>query len=180
LTRSTDLAAGQRHTELEIVSEDLSGSRLEGAILLHCTFRSIQADVARWRGISARSTAFRSSRMTGIQLNECELRDVLFEDTRLDLANLRGARLERVTFRDCSLTEADFADAELVLVRFERCALRGATFRDARCQSTDLRGSSLDELDGAGGLAGATIDAVQLMELAPALARHLGLRVEPT
>jgi uncharacterized protein YjbI with pentapeptide repeats len=180
LTRSTDLAAGKRHTELEIAGDGLSGSRLEGASFLHCRFRSVEADVARWRGISAQATSFHSSRMTGIQLNECELRDVLFDDTRLDLANLRMARLERVTFRDCSLTEADFADAELVSVRFERCSLRGATFRDARCRSTDLRGSSLDELDGAGGLAGATIDAVQLMELAPALARHIGLRVEPT
>jgi uncharacterized protein YjbI with pentapeptide repeats len=176
----TELAAGGRYTELELAGDDLSGSRLEGASFTHCRFRSIEADVARWRGVQARATAFHSSRMTGIQLNECELRDVLFEETRLDLANLRMARLERVTFRDCSLTEADFADAELVSVRFERCRLRGATFRDARCRSTDLRGSSVEDLDGAGGLAGATIDAVQLMELAPALARHIGLRVQST
>jgi uncharacterized protein YjbI with pentapeptide repeats len=178
LTRSTDLAAGGRFTELRLAGEDLSGSRLEGASFLHCEFGSIEADVARWRGVNARATTFRSSRMTGIQLNECELREVLFEDTRLDMANFRLARLERVTFRDCSLTEADFADAELDTVRFERCRLRGAGFRDARCRATDLRGSSLEDLDGAGGLAGATIDAVQLMELAPALARHVGLRVE--
>ncbi len=83
-----------------------------------------------------------------------------------------------MTFRDCSLVEADFADAALDTVRFERCRLNAAGFRDARCRATDLRGSSLEDVDGAGGLAGATIDAVQLMELAPALARHLGLRVE--
>jgi uncharacterized protein YjbI with pentapeptide repeats len=147
LTRSTDLAAGGRFTELRLAGEDLSGSRLEGASFLHCEFGSIEADVARWRGVNARATTFRSSRMTGIQLNECELREVLFEDTRLDMANFRLARLERVTFRDCSLTEADFADAELDTVRFERCRLRGAGFRDARCRATDLRGSSLEDLE---------------------------------
>jgi uncharacterized protein YjbI with pentapeptide repeats len=106
LTRSADLGAGQRYAELEIADEDLSGTRLEGATFLSCQFRSIEADVARWRGVSARLTTF------------------------------------------------------------------------ARCRSTDLRGSSLEDLDGAGGLAGATIDAVQLMELAPALAHHIGLRVD--
>jgi uncharacterized protein YjbI with pentapeptide repeats len=177
LTTSADLAAGRPHTELEIAGADLSGSRLEGAGFLSCEFRSVEADVARWRGVNARLTTFRDSRMTGIQLNECELRECLFVDTRLDMANFRLARLERVTFRDCSLVEADFADADLDTVRFERCRLNGAGFRDARCRATDLRGSSLEDVDGAGGLSGATIDAVQLMELAPALARHLGLRV---
>jgi uncharacterized protein YjbI with pentapeptide repeats len=137
LTSSPDLAAGRRHAELAISGADLSGSRLEGASFLHCRFDAITADAARWRGLSARSTAFRSSRMTGVQLNEAVLRDVLFEDTRLDMANLRLAALERVTFRGCSL----------------------------------------EDLDGAGGLAGATIDPVQLMELAPVLARHVGLIV---
>jgi uncharacterized protein YjbI with pentapeptide repeats len=173
-----DLAAGQRYADLELTGDDLSGSRLAGAGFVHCTFSSIEADVARWRGINARKVTFGSSRMTGIQLNEAELCDVEFADTRLDLANFRLAKLERVTFRDCSLTEADFGDAELAWVRFERCRLGAASFRGASCRSTDLRGSSLEGLDGAGGLAGATIDAVQLMELAPALARHVGLRVE--
>jgi uncharacterized protein YjbI with pentapeptide repeats len=160
----TELAAGGSYSELELRGDDLSGTRLEGASFTHCTFASIEADVARWRGLSARTTAFRESRMTGIQLNEALLREVVFEQTRLDMANFRMARLER--------------DAQLDSVRFERCRLRGATFRDATCRSTDLRGCSLEEIDGAGGLAGATIDPVQLMELAPALARHVGLVVE--
>jgi uncharacterized protein YjbI with pentapeptide repeats len=174
----TVLAANGSYTELTLRGDDLSGSRLEGASLTHCTFEAIEADVARWRGLSARTTAFRDARMTGVQLNESTLREVVFEQTRLDMANFRLARLERVTFRDCSLTEADFGDAQLDSVRFERCRLRGATFRDARCRSTDLRGCSLEAIEGAGGLAGATIDPVQLMELAPALARHVGLVVE--
>jgi uncharacterized protein YjbI with pentapeptide repeats len=174
----SELAAGGRYAELEIKGDDLAGTRLEGASFTHCMFEAVEADVARWRGVSARTTTFRDARMTGIQLNEAVLREVVFERTRLDMANFRLARLERVTFRDCSLTEADFGDARLDSVRFERCRLRGATFRDASCRSTDLRGCSLEDIDGAGGLAGATIDPVQLMELAPALARHVGLVVE--
>jgi uncharacterized protein YjbI with pentapeptide repeats len=174
----TELAAGGRYTDLEVRGDDLAGTRLEGASFTHCTFEGIEADVARWRGLSARATVFRDSRMTGVQLNEATLRDVLFADTRLDMANFRLAKLERVTFRDCSLAEADFGDATLDSVRFERCRLRGATFRDASCRSADLRGCSLEDIDGAGGLAGAKIDPIQLMELAPALARHIGLVVE--
>ncbi len=39
--------------------------------------------------MNARLTTFRDSRMTGIQLNESELRECLFVDTRLDMANFR-------------------------------------------------------------------------------------------
>jgi uncharacterized protein YjbI with pentapeptide repeats len=174
----SELAGGGQFSELELTGDDLAGSRIEGASFTHCTFVAIEADVARWRGIRARTTTFRDSRMTGVQLNESMLREVVFEQTRLDMANFRLARLERVTFRDCSLAEADFGDAQLDSVRFERCRLRGTTFRGARCRSTDLRGCSLEDIEGAGGLAGATIDPVQLMELAPALARHVGLVIE--
>ena len=174
----TELAAGGRYAELDITRRDLSGTRLEGASFTHCTFQAVEADVGRWRGLSARATTFRDSRMAGVQLNEATLRDVRFERTRLDMANLRHAVLERVTFQDCSLAETDFGDATLSDVRFEGCRLRGATFRDASCRATDLRGCSLEDIDGAGGLAGAKIDPVQLMELAPALARHVGLVVE--
>jgi len=45
------------------------------------------------------------------------------------------------------------------------------------CTDVDLRGASLGIADGYGSLAGATIDTVQLVALAPYLARHLGLAV---
>ena len=52
-------------------------------------------------------------------------------------------------------------------------------FCSARCAQVDLRGSRLSVARGVEGLAGATVDPVQLIELAPQLAQRLGLRVSP-
>ena len=47
----------------------------------------------------------------------------------------------------------------------------------ATCEHVDLRGSWFRVVNGLEGLKGATIDDAQLMELAPLLARHIGVRV---
>lgn len=47
----------------------------------------------------------------------------------------------------------------------------------ARLSSVDLRGLRPSALHGIEGLRGATVDPVTLMDLAPALAEHLGIRV---
>ena len=47
----------------------------------------------------------------------------------------------------------------------------------ATCEHVDLRGCSFRVVNGLEGLRGATIDESQLIELAPLLARHIGVRV---
>lgn len=137
---------------------DLSNADLGGAGLRHCVMRR--------------------TRLTGLGFAEASLRDALVEDCKLDLANLRFARLERVTFRHCVLGDADFSGSTQRDVRYDGCDLRAAQFSQARLQRVDLRGSRLEGLGGLGDLRGARIGNEQLLELAPALAAHLGLRVE--
>lgn len=137
---------------------DLSNAVLNGAGVRHCVMRR--------------------TRLTGVDLSESSLRDALVEDCKLDLANLRFARLQRVTFRNCLLGEADFSGATLRGVRYEGCDLRAAQFSQAKLERVDLRGSQLEGIGGLGDLRGARISNEQLLELAPALAAHMGLRVE--
>jgi len=137
---------------------DLSNADLAGAGLRHCVMRR--------------------TRLTGVSFAEASLRDALVEDCKLDLANLRFAHLERVTFRNCVLADADFSGSTQRAVRYEGCDLRATQFSQARLDRVDLRGSRLEGIGGIGDLRGARIGNEQLLELAPALAAHLGLRVE--
>jgi uncharacterized protein YjbI with pentapeptide repeats len=170
-------AGSCRFVECRLEWVNLSETRLPGLRLAECELIGIEAVVARWRGIDARDVTFRRSGMSGLQVEEGTFRDVRFESAKLDLASFRHARLEDVTFADCSMPEADFYGARLRAVRFEGCDLTRATFDQARVEDTDLRGSTLIDLRGLAGLSGATVDPTQLVELAPALAHTVGLRV---
>lgn len=98
---------------------------------------------------------------------------------KIDYLNLRKARLKDVVFEGCVLSEPDFGDAHLVRVEFRDCVLKRAEFSGARMESVDLRAvAELDIARGVDRLAGAVISPLQLMELAPAFAAQIGVRVE--
>jgi uncharacterized protein YjbI with pentapeptide repeats len=66
-------------------------------------------------------------------------------------------RAARVTFVECRVGRLDVTRAQL--------------------REVDLRGADLAGIDGTAGLKGATISRHQLLELADALAAHLGVTV---
>jgi uncharacterized protein YjbI with pentapeptide repeats len=91
--------------------------------------------------------------------------------------NFRGGELTEVTFENCVLRDAEFGGATLRQVSFGGSTLAGADFAKATCTEVDLRGAELGITGGYDALRGATIDSVQLVSLAPLLARHLGIIV---
>jgi uncharacterized protein YjbI with pentapeptide repeats len=127
---------------------------------------------------TVRHAVLRRSRLTGLAAAQASWRDVLVEDCKLDLANFRFAKLERVVFRRCVLADADFGGSEQRHVRFDGCDLRAAQLWQSKLDNVDLRGSQLEGLGGLVDLRGARISTEQLLELAPALAGQLGIRVE--
>ena len=70
------------------------------------------------------------------------------------------------------------AGAKLTKVTFGGCTLTSADFTKTTCTEVDLRGARLGITAGYESLHGVTIDNVQLVTLAPYLARHLGIIVE--
>ena len=77
------------------------------------------------------------------------------------------------------LAEPDFGGAKLDRVEFRGCELRGADFTGVRMKDVDLRGATLlDIARGVERLAGAVITPAQLLDLAPAFAAQMGVRVE--
>jgi uncharacterized protein YjbI with pentapeptide repeats len=142
----------------EHVREDLAGAEWPTRHLIH--------------------DSFVGCRMTGLEAPALIAEHVHFKDCRLELANFRHATLRSVVFEDCVLDEADLGGADIAHCRFAGCSLRGTHIENARLTKVDLRGSQLAPEGDLHALKGATIDRVQLIELAPYLARDIGLTVE--
>ncbi|MEV5162559.1 pentapeptide repeat-containing protein [Streptomyces sp. NPDC053728] len=163
---------------------ELRGCALDRTELVRARFidsvltgmRGVGTDLA---GASLRDVEIVDARLGGVQLHGAVLERVLVRGGKIDYLNLRTARLKDVVFEGCVLSEPDFGEARLVRVEFRDCVLKRADFSAVRMESVDLR--TVAELDIARGverLAGAVISPSQLMELAPAFAAQIGVRVE--
>jgi uncharacterized protein YjbI with pentapeptide repeats len=160
-----------------LVDADLGGARLRGLRL---------TDVAIERGnlansaapeLSARRIAVAGARLTGAQWTNGTIADAAFRDCRIDLATFAGTTFERVVFEDCLLAQADFRDALLRSVRFERCDLTEADLAGVRIDRVELRGCTLDGLNGIERLRGAAMPWADVVGHAGLLAAALGIRV---
>ncbi|WSX92379.1 pentapeptide repeat-containing protein [Streptomyces sp. NBC_00890] len=162
----------------------LEGCALDRAELVRARFidsvltgvRGVGTDLAE---ASLRDVEVVDARLGGVQLHGAVLERVLVRGGKIDYLNLREARLTDVVFEGCVLAEPDFGSARLKRVEFRDCVLKRADFSAVRMEDVDLRGTAeLDIARGVERLAGAVISPVQLMELAPAFAAQIGVRVE--
>jgi uncharacterized protein YjbI with pentapeptide repeats len=158
-------------------SVSFGGGRLRKSRFTDVTMREVRfvaTDLAEtsWQDVTLAGCA-----LAGVQAFSAGLRRVVFRDSKLDSVNFRGGSLIDVTFENCVLLDADFGGARLQRVSFGGCTLARADFTKVTCTDVDLRGARLGITAGYESLRGATIDSVQLVALAPLLARHLGLTV---
>ena len=91
---------------------------------------------------------------------------------------VRDADVELVRVYGAAGDELDLLDTKARRVRLADVRLGHLSVRDGALQDVDLRGASIDAIDGLRHLRGATIDADQLVLMAPLMADALGLRVE--
>lgn len=117
------------------------------------------------------------SRLGAVHWHAAELRRVRVTGGRIDYLNLRDSTLTDVTFADCILVDPDFVGATLTRVTFEGCRLQQAEFSQVTMTDVDLSGADLVAPRGLASLRGATISALQLIDLGPALADQLGIVV---
>ncbi|MCB5908276.1 pentapeptide repeat-containing protein [Streptomyces pinistramenti] len=184
---------------LEFTEADWAGQSARGARFMDCAVRRCALDetvlsrariidsvLSEVRGVgtdlsqaSLRDVEVTDARLGGIQLHGAVLERVLVRGGKIDFPNLRKAKLRDVVFEGCVLVEADFSGAEMERVTFDDCTIARADFSGVRMKDVDLRGAAaLDIARGIEQLSGAVISTVQLMDLAPAFAAQVGVRVE--
>ncbi|MEU0869773.1 pentapeptide repeat-containing protein [Nocardia brasiliensis] len=151
--------------------------------LRHTRFADVWMRNVRWVGTELADTNWLDGEvvagaLSGVDFAGARLRRVRFEGCKFDSVNFRTAGLREVSFVECVLRDCDFGDAALHTVTFPGSTLESLVLHRATLTKVDLRGArSLDITEGLDALRGATIDNGQLMELAPAFARHLGVVV---
>nr|WP_237534794.1 pentapeptide repeat-containing protein [Streptomyces sp. SID3343] len=138
--------------DVRVVGADLAETGWQDATFLRCVVAGVQAFGSTWRRVT-------------------------FRGCKLDSINLREAHLTDVVFEDCLLRDPDLAGAKLTRVTFPGSRITGAVLDNATLVGCDLRGADLGVSSGFAALKGATIDGAQLLDLAPHLARHLGITV---
>jgi uncharacterized protein YjbI with pentapeptide repeats len=172
------IAANFRLEQSRLTRVNLASAILTRARILDLRFDGCNLSNAEFESSELGRVVLTECRMTGVQFGQAELRDVVMEDAKLDFANFRMANFARCAFRRCNLKGADFASTTLKEVSFEECDLEGVTFQRAEMDEVDLRSSQVVGLASSNGLNGAIVDPLQLLDLAPLLAREAGLRVE--
>jgi len=154
--------AGVRFTglecrDVEFVHCDLSGARLEDAVLTR--------------------VAFTDCRLTGTSFDGARLTDVRIADSTADLAGFRMAQARFLLVENTSLHGADLYEVDAEHCALLGCDLAGANVDAARLRETDLHGSTLDDVRGVLSLRGTRISPDQILPLATGLLDALGIEV---
>jgi uncharacterized protein YjbI with pentapeptide repeats len=191
-----DVEPGSLHEDVD-VSGAADGWDAEGCRFVDCRFTSVTvggggAARAAWRGglldgvrlagVSLPRSTWLDLRVERSALAGCEVyganwRRVRLEGCLLDSVNLREATLQEVEFVDCTVKHLDVGSARLTDVTMRDCVIERLDLSGASLSRVDLRGSRLDLARGYDRLRGVTVDHGQLLDLAPAMAAHLGLTV---
>ncbi|MEU7767488.1 pentapeptide repeat-containing protein [Nocardia sp. NPDC049190] len=179
---------GGRFDELDVQNARFSQSVFTSTVITGGSMRYTRfADVwlrdVRWVGTELADTFWMdgelvSAAFSGVDFAGANLRRMRFEGCKFDSVTFRAARLREVSFIDCVLCDCDFGDAALTNITIPGSRLGGLSLHRARLSEVDLRGAStLDIIGGLDSLRGATISTMQLIDLAPAFARAVGITV---
>ena len=194
----SQLAPQARHDGLRLAGVDLSGTDLTGATFAECALEDVTAhttilqharlletrierlhapvlDATRstWRDVE-----LSGSRIGALDIYDAEIRSTRLTGTKIDWINLRSSRIEDVLFEDCTIEELDLGGVTASRVAFVNCRAGSLALAHAHLTDVDLRGLEIGALGNLEGLSGATLDTRQVIDLAPAFAAHLGIRVE--
>ncbi|MGH7642521.1 MAG: pentapeptide repeat-containing protein [Candidatus Dormibacteria bacterium] len=166
------LVDGARFTRCDFGESRISRVAIGDAALVGCNLAN-----THWGRAAMTRVEFQDCQMTGFDVNGATLLDVQFCRCKLSLSSFRFLTKAKVLFADCEMDGTDFQGVDLRRCRFHSCRLTGSLFHEACTDGVDLRGSTLDGLQGLGGLRGAVIDRLQQLDLTDALASYAGLVV---
>lgn len=154
---------------------NLSQLTLTNPNLIDVRFEECDLANGKWTKGKIEQAEFTKSRMTGLKLIECIIRNVTFKNCQLKLSQFRFCEFKNVIFDHCILEEADFYNSDLRGVEFSDCDLTKAEMSGTKLGEADLRTSKLNGLNvSIESLKGAIIDPTQVMSLA----HLLGTKIE--
>jgi uncharacterized protein YjbI with pentapeptide repeats len=195
-----DLSPDEYYDGLEVADDELSGQDASGARFADCTFRSTRLDGVTLTGARFDGCVLERLAATTLDLSRGDWTDVTVTDPRwggaqafavdwrrvtltggkIDYLNLRDAVLSGVVLDGVTVGELDLSGVRATGLVLRDVVVRELVTDRARLGDADLTGldtAALRSVRGLAGLRGARITDAQLVDLAPALAAHVGLVV---
>ena len=162
--------AGERlvfgESEFDRISFNGDGAVQEGITISGCSFESVDAENAAWRGGTAVGADLGTWSLSGARFERfcfiqaegdgVDFSSVRFDECNLYQASFREARIrwaKRSIFAECDCERADFADAELDGALFAKTRAPGARFHGARLNGAMFPEATLTGADFSGAMA---------------------------
>ena len=174
------------------------GDDLDDIELTRCVVEGVRLTAFSARRLRLTDVVLRDCELSGADLQEAQLvrvriercraegldagllraTDVVVVDTKLTDAGLRMTRWERAALEGCDLRRVELLESVLDHVEVTASDLTGADVTRARMTGVVFRSSRLDDVVGATALAGATIDAPQIVPVALSVFAALGITLD--
>ncbi|HEY9290025.1 MAG TPA: pentapeptide repeat-containing protein [Microlunatus sp.] len=166
-------ASGSRFGEVVMASSVWRHAAIADCSFTGCDLANAEFIESGWQRVE-----LRRSRMLGLHVAGCRWKNVIIADTMINLANLRFLQAERVRFENCTLVGTDFGSSQLTDVVFADCDLTETEFSNASLTRVRFERCRLVRIGGVAGLAGASIDRADLLQLAESLAAAVGITID--
>lgn len=153
---------------------ELRGTRFRNSLLTDSYAPVLKGARTSWREVEIRSPRWGSA-----ELYDSSWQSVRIDGGKLDFLNLRASKIQDVQISDCIIGELDLGGAKVTRMALKNCRIGTLDIQQATLTGLDLRSTEFKTLNGVGSLNGTIIDDFQLGLLAPALAAHLGIAVQP-
>lgn len=181
----------------ELTGEDFSGVRAGDVRMLECLLADCRMDETKLTGIhvvdstwvriaasglsaphsSWRDSAIRDSRFGLLDLSSSTLLRLTITDCKIDFLNLRGSTIREVVLTRVKLGEMSLSDASGTSLTLTDCAIETVEFHNSRVTTVDLSTSTITRIDGLDSLRGVILSVNHVLDMAPAMARHLGAKI---
>ncbi len=162
----------------ELIGVGLHEADLSGASILDTRLVRVNAPILRASRSVWHDSIVEDSRIGSAELYDSTWRGIRFENCKLGYLNLRGSQLRDVRFANCLIDELDLGDATATRVAFVDTTIRKLDLTHATLSSVDFRQADLRQIASVESLRGATLNGIQLADLAPAFAARFGIVVE--
>lgn len=171
---------GIRFSECELLDVSLNETDLRGSRFLESRITRLDAPVFKAPLSVWRDSVLEKSRIGSGELFQSSWHSVRISHCKLGYLNLRDSELFDVEFNDCAIDELDLTEAKAVRIAFVNTTVQTLDVERSTLKHFDLRGAELSQIRGIESLKGITISELQLAELAPILAAHLGITIGPS
>lgn len=171
-------ASRARFLDCEVEDCDLDGVVLDGVRVLDTAWTAVRAGGLRAPSSTWRDVTITDARVGAFSASGSTWTRVTVRGGKVDYLDLREATVEELRLEGVTLGDLDLSHARVTRLVVDDCDVRRLDATAARLRECDLRGARLRVVEGVGGLGGARVTGDQLLDLAPLLARHVGLVVD--